>query len=35
MHCCLMLNQIILDYNITEYYEPFVGGANVIDKIKC
>lgn len=30
-----ILNQIILDYNITEYYEPFVGGANVIDKIKC
>lgn len=21
--------------NITEYYEPFVGGCNVIDKIQC
>lgn len=30
-----ILNKIILDYNITEYFEPFVGGANVIDKIKC
>ena len=30
---------IIQDYidknNISVYYEPFVGGANLIDKIKC
>lgn len=23
------------DNNITHYYEPFVGGANMIDKIRC
>lgn len=30
-----ILNSIIQKYGITNYYEPFVGGANVIDKIKC
>lgn len=29
------LQKIIDDYNIHIYYEPFVGGANIIDKIKC
>lgn len=30
-----ILNKIIADKGITAYWEPFVGGANVIDKIKC
>ena len=29
------LQSIIDKNNITFYWEPFVGGANVIDKIKC
>lgn len=30
-----ILNNVIEKYEITNYYEPFVGGANVIDKVKC
>lgn len=30
-----VLQSIIDENNITFYWEPFVGGANVIDKIKC
>lgn len=30
-----ILQRIIDKNNIQVYYEPFVGGANVIDKIKC
>lgn len=30
-----ILQKIIDDKNIKSYWEPFVGGANVIDKIKC
>lgn len=30
-----LLQGIIEKYNITTYIEPFVGGANIFDKIKC
>ena len=30
-----IIQQYIEENNITTYIEPFVGGANVIDKIKC
>jgi len=30
-----IIQQFIDDNNISVYIEPFVGGANVIDKIKC
>lgn len=30
-----IFNKIIADKGITAYWEPFVGGANIIDKIKC
>ena len=30
-----IIQRYIDDNNIKTYYEPFVGGANVIDKIKC
>lgn len=30
-----IIQKYIDENNITEYYEPFVGGCNVIDKIKC
>ena len=30
-----ILQQYINENNISTYYEPFVGGANIIDKIKC
>ena len=30
-----IIQKYIDDNNITKYFEPFVGGANVIDKIKC
>lgn len=30
-----IIQKCIDDNNITEYYEPFVGGANIIDKINC
>lgn len=30
-----ILQKVINDNNIDTYIEPFVGGANVIDKIKC
>ena len=30
-----MFNEIIRKHNITTYIEPFVGGGNMIDKIKC
>ena len=30
-----LLQKIIDEKNITTYIEPFVGGANIIDKIKC
>lgn len=34
-HIVPIIQQYIDDNNITTYIEPFVGGANVIDKIKC
>lgn len=30
-----IIQQNIKDYNLTTYAEPFVGGANIIDKISC
>ena len=30
-----IIQKYIDDNNIECYYEPFVGGGNVIDKIKC
>lgn len=30
-----LLQKIIDEHNITTYIEPFVGGANIFDKIKC
>ena len=30
-----ILQQYINENRITTYYEPFVGGANIIDKIDC
>ena len=30
-----IIQSYINDNNITHYWEPFVGGANMIDKIKC
>ena len=30
-----IIQSYIDNNNITKYYEPFVGGANMIDKIKC
>ena len=30
-----IIQKYIDDNNIKAYYEPFVGGANIIDKIKC
>lgn len=30
-----IIQQCINDNNVKIYYEPFVGGANMIDKIKC
>lgn len=30
-----IIQKCIDDNNITEYYEPFCGGCNIIDKIKC
>ena len=30
-----VIQKYIEDYNIDTYIEPFVGGANMIDKIKC
>ena len=30
-----IIQKYIDENNITRYFEPFVGGANVIDKIKC
>lgn len=32
---CAILNRIIEENNIKTYIEPFVGGANIIDSIKC
>jgi site-specific DNA-adenine methylase len=34
-HIVPILQKIIDDNNIQNYYEPFIGGANIIDKIKC
>ena len=34
-HIVPIIQECINDNGITEYYEPFVGGANVIDKITC
>ena len=34
-HIVPIIQKYIDDNNITTYIEPFVGGANVIDKIKC
>ena len=34
-HIIPIIQRYIDDNNITTYVEPFVGGANVIDKIKC
>lgn len=30
-----IIHKRITDYNLNKYIEPFVGGANIIDKIKC
>lgn len=30
-----IINKCIKDNNIENYYEPFVGGANILDKIIC
>ena len=30
-----ILQKVIDDNNITKYIECFVGGANIIDKIRC
>ena len=30
-----IIQQRMEDYNLHTYVEPFVGGANIIDKIKC
>ena len=30
-----IIQRYIQENNINIYYEPFVGGANVIDKIEC
>ena len=30
-----ILQELIDKNNISTYIEPFVGGANIIDKIKC
>jgi site-specific DNA-adenine methylase len=30
-----IINKIIEDNNITEYKEPFVGGANIIQWVEC
>ena len=34
-HIVPIIQRYIDDANATTYYEPFVGGCNVIDKIKC
>ena len=34
-YICPILQKCIDENNITTYLEPFVGGANIIDKIKC
>jgi len=34
-HIVPILQKTIDDNNIQNYYEPFIGGANIIDKIKC
>lgn len=34
-HIIPIIQKYIDDNNITTYVEPFVGGANVIDKVKC
>lgn len=30
-----IINNVIEKYNVKNYIEPFVGGANVIDKVEC
>ena len=30
-----IINQLIKEYNINTYIKPFVGGANMIEHIKC
>ena len=30
-----IIQKYIDSFHIKNYYEPFVGGANVIDKIRC
>jgi len=34
-HIVPIIQKCIEDNNVNIYYEPFVGGANMIDKIKC
>jgi len=34
-HIVPIIQRYIDENNITKYYEPFVGGANIIDKIVC
>ena len=34
-HIVPILQKNICDKNIKNYFEPFVGGANLIDKISC
>lgn len=34
-HIVPIIHQRMTDYNISLYVEPFVGGANIIDKVEC
>ena len=34
-HIVPIIQRYIDENNIKKYYEPFVGGANIIDKIDC
>lgn len=34
-HIAPIINKLITDNEITKYVEPFVGGANMIEYIKC
>ena len=34
-HIAPVINKCIKENQLNNYYEPFVGGANILDKIKC
>ena len=34
-HIAPIINKCIKDLKLENYYEPFCGGINVLDKIKC